>query len=171
MPEDNDLTERLLKRREDITRMVTEALEKLHEVNERNRRAISPSHKRILEYFWNSKRKQIRDALPLAVVDFFESEESSATFRMLNVSNVNLLIAELIAKGYIDPPVRKPGQVRAEDILTLKRLGLDFLYKRHPYVFVWWTKILDALPSSVSLAMAAVGLVASVLGILQFFRP
>jgi hypothetical protein len=174
MTNNDDFTRRILRQREEIDRMTHDSLENLHDLNERARLALAPDHERILEYFWNSKRREERVELPLAVVYFFESEGSSGTFRMLDESRVNVLVAELIAKGYIDRSTRKPDQynfmVRAEEILTPKPLGLKFLYKRHPPVFVWWTKLLDATPSAVSLAITVVGLVASVFGIVDFLR-
>jgi DNA-binding MarR family transcriptional regulator len=174
VPDNDDSTQRILKQGEEIGRLTRNALEAMHQRNERDRLAISPAHKRILEYFWNRKRKEERDDLPLAIVYFFESEESSRALQELNESRVNFLVAELIAKGYIDRSTRKPDQlkfmVRAEEVLTLTPQGLKFLYKRHPSAFVWWTKILDATPSSISLAVTVVGLVGAVLGIIDFIR-
>jgi hypothetical protein len=172
--EEDSVTKRRLAQSEEIDRMTRQAIQAFHDQNERQRLTLGPAHERMLEYFWNSKRKQERAALPISVAHFFESSDSPDNQHMLIESSTNLVISELVAKGYLVRTKRQPDQynfmVRDEDMLTLTSQGLKYLWRRHPPVLLWWTKLLDATPSSVSLLITIIGLVASVVGIIDFLR-
>jgi hypothetical protein len=123
---------------------------------------LSPDQKRYLEYFWNGRRREIRDRLPLEIIYFFEKEPHHGTLAELTESEVNVAMLDLVIKGYI----KETGTGR-DVVYLLAQPGVEYLKDRHPRLIVLWQRFLDTTPAPVSLTIGFIGFVASLFGIYE----
>jgi hypothetical protein len=167
-----DLQAKLARQSEEIDKITHELLQKAHREIQITEDRLSETHKRILGYFWNNVRKEHRDYIPLSVIYFFETENSISQLRSLDESKINPALSELVVKKYIKKDKLNPDTfnfiVRDEDIITLTNKGTRLLDQWHPRPLVWWTRILDSLPDWATLLVVTIGVVAGILGIVDF---
>jgi len=128
---------------------------------------------RILEYFWDPKNQRVRDIVPKSLIYYFEGGQYyDIPIAALAKTTVDVTIIELTHAGYIqDAQIKDPthrATFEKEEFLTVTARGMAWLKDAHPTVLMYWNRILELTPAWASLAVAAIGLVASVFGIIQF---
>jgi hypothetical protein len=136
------------------------------------KRTLTERDKKYLDYFWNRKTKTIRESFPRAVLCFFESETVHPSLGSMVASRVDADMAQLASKGYVEvTSTISPREY------TLTKQGLVYLKDQHPRLIILFDRFWEKLPKPLTLAIKAigllgtvVGLVASVLGIVQYFR-
>jgi hypothetical protein len=162
--------------RDDITDELRDATQTIMTANAQRldtaKRALSKRDKKYLDYFWNRKTKTIRESLPRAVLCFFESETVHSSLVSIVTASVEVDMAQLASKGYVEvPKTMHPSEY------ALTKQGVAYLKDQHPRLIILLDRLWEKLPKPLSLAIKAIGLVAtlvglaaSVLGIIQYFR-
>ena len=142
------------------------------EIMEAAKRTLTERDKKYLDYFWNRKTKKIRESFPRTVLCFFESETEHPSLSSMVASRVNADMAQLASKGYVEVTRTIPPRE-----YTLTKQGVAYLKDQHPHLIVLFDRLWERLPRPLTLAIKAiglvaslVGLVASVLGIVQYFH-
>jgi hypothetical protein len=145
---------------EQITqRLMNSNAERLDEA----RNALSLDERRVMEYFWNSKKQRLRKRVPYTVLLFFETDEYHDSLHPMITSRLNLVLLKLEIKKFLS----KKGDPNGA-IYELAADGVGYMKSKHPDVLMYWTRLLQLAPPSLSLFVAAVGFVASIFGIIQF---
>jgi len=147
-----------------LDRMTAELLNRNAEALDDAQRQITEDDERVLEYFWDRRQKKLRGPIPQTVILFFESDGWHATLSDLIRSRVALVTLRLAIKGYLTEHSDSQDQKYYE----LTKDGTEYLVTKHPTVLAYWEKLLALSPPTASLIVALVGLVASIMGIVQF---
>jgi hypothetical protein len=118
---------------------------------------------RIIEYFWNRRKQELRRRLPQSVIWFFETDEWNETLSDMRRAQVDVVTYQLEMKKYIVRKTDKDGT-----FFELAPAGVVYLKDKHPTVLAYWKRLLELSPPTLTLLVAIVGFVASVFGIIQF---
>jgi len=145
---------------EQLRKMTTDMLQKNREVLDDITKHLTKTQRRVLEYFWNEKRQELRYQIPKEVIYFLESEERHAAMMGIVRSDIDLVLLKLQSKGYLESS-------GGSDV-KLSNEGVEYLTRVHPLILLYWEKALKLTPPTVSLLAAFIGFVASVFGIVQF---
>ena len=121
---------------------------------------------RVLGHFWDSRGKKVRGKLPLNVLAFLDDEAQGKEHIPSAVPNVLVTLAKLQSDNF----VRALGGPYAEKVYELNVEGRVFIERKHPYLFVLWDQLIERTPRIVNFAIVLIGIVASVFGIIDFFR-
>jgi hypothetical protein len=155
--------ERIMENNSKIARKMEELKDKIAKEQKESLKYLSSREKEYLEYFWNSKKREKHDFLPLDVIAFFELDAKDSSIYEDVKSRVLMDMNHLGDKGY----VKKSGndtQIKFE----LNNEGIKFINDAHPKLIVLWEGFFERTPKILSFLIGLVGVVASVLGIIQF---
>jgi hypothetical protein len=145
-----------------------EAQESTRRELERKAKALNSAERRVLDLLWDQKRREVRKQVPLEVLYFLESDKS----RQSN-AGTDVHLIQLEKKGYVSTVVAQGKRTILQPaaghrLYDVTPQGVAFLKDKHPAVLAYWEKLLQLTPPTVSLAVAAIGLLASVAGLIQF---
>src|SRR5712692_467269 len=87
---------------EQLRKMTTDMLQKNREVIDDITKHLTKTQRRVLEYFWNEKRQELRYQIPKEVIYFLESEERHAAMMGIVRSDIDLVLLKLQSKGYLE---------------------------------------------------------------------
>ena len=159
--------EKLLSDAQQLNKAVWDTAKALRELHltiiESKRRNLTENEKRIIEYFWNKEKQKIRSKLPFLVIHFFESDLQREGVEIFVTKELIDSLKLLKARDFIQVEKGDTG-----DEITLTRDGALYLTRQHPTVLMYWERVLQLMPSTLSLIVAIIGLIASVFGIVQF---
>lgn len=96
---------------------------------------LNKNEKRCLEYFWDKKRKEIRESLSYDIIVFLETEglnEKSAEYKKIFIYQI---MAGLEQKKYL----LNKQNLKNVPIYEVTKKGQKFLLDKHPS----WTGVLD----------------------------
>jgi len=127
---------------------------------------VEPDEERVLEYFWDPRHENVRRELPEAVILFFEGDDLRSVPPDVVKSWAALVTRRLVNEGYL---VRRTDPSGAERYL-LTDGGSRYLLRRHPGMLAWWEKIMSSSPPAATFGAGVVGLLASVVAIVQLLH-
>jgi hypothetical protein len=130
-------------------------------------RSLTSNEKRLLSYFWNATAKGIRRSVPLQVIAFLEAEQRNTDPTDAFEITITGELVTLAKKGLI---TQSGGVVSGNPVYSLTQDGTVYVRDKHPRLVVYWQALLERTPALVTFLIALVGLVASILGIVQFLR-
>jgi hypothetical protein len=154
---------RIMENNSKIARQMEALKDKIAKEKKESLKYLSSQEKEYLEYFWNSKKREKHDFLPLDVIAFFELDAKDSSIYEDVKSRVLVDMNHLGDKGY----VKKSGndtQIKFE----LDNEGIKFINDAHPKLIVLWEGFFERTPKILSFLIGLIGVVASVLGIIQF---
>lgn len=124
---------------------------------------LTPDEERVLDYFWNGKEQKQRPRIYQSVIYFFETDSWDETLYDTIRSRVNAVTFDLQNKSYVAQKSDSYGTY-----FVLEPKGVAHLKDEHPTVLVYWKRLLELSPPTLSLLVAIIGFVASLFGIIQF---
>lgn len=148
---------------DDLEKFRTQLLNRNAELLQELDRELTADMDRILEYFWNARKQELRPRLPEAVIWFFETDDWHETLSQMLRSRVDVSTLALSIKGFILTKQDDTGR-----FFELAPAGVAYMKDKHPTVLAYWKRLLELSPPMLSLVVAAIGFVASVFGIIQF---
>jgi hypothetical protein len=127
----------------------------------RQRKRLSEGQARILEYFWNKRRREIRSGLPVDIIYFFEAEPRPEESADMSKTETDLAMMELSQKGYVIRDYDSGGYLLTKD-------GIVYLKDQHPELIVLLQRLIDSTPAPISIAAGWIAFIAAVFGICDF---
>jgi hypothetical protein len=125
--------------------------------------ALTDDERRLLEYFWNRRKKEIRDRLSEVIINWFETDQHDKSMAEIIIAQTDCDMLSLRTKGYIESVgSRQPA------VYSLTKQGVEYLKDRHPRIIAIWESFLESTPSFWTFIGTLVGLIASALGIYEF---
>lgn len=134
-----------------------------HDIYDRQKKSLSKTDEKFLEYFWNNRRKEIRSSLPESIISFWENESLNEKMLQTTQLRVRLSMLHLIQKGYVS----EAGDDRNR-LYFLTKDGHVYLHHKHPVWINSIDRIFERTPNILKFLIGFVGLIASVFGIIQF---
>lgn len=126
-------------------------------------RELSRGEKKYLEYFWNPKRLELRENVPLAVISFLEGEPIDPSLTTQIDARVQVDMLSLVRKGYIQDT--GSGDTAKYKLTTL---GAVYVTNKHPRLIVLWDALVARTPRMWRFAVGILAFIASVFGIIDF---
>lgn len=152
----NDRVEEAIRALEDIGKLSEKVVADMN-------KELSNSEKRLLEYFWNNKRRVIMKTIPESVIVYFENEGQDEIYHGNTLRRVQHDMNGLFTKKYV---------VRVEQgnvvHYGLTPDGMAYLKDKHPRLFILVDRLIERTPLIAKFLIGAVGLIASIFGIIQF---
>jgi hypothetical protein len=124
---------------------------------------LAADEERVLEYFWDHGKDEVRRRLPDSVIVCFESEGSPPRLSEVNRAWAEIVTRVLTSKGYLAQQVDCDGQ-RCH---ALTSEGAAYLRRRHPATLAKWGTLPAPSRLETTLIAGVIGLGASVLGLLH----
>lgn len=119
----------------------------------------SLDQQRILEYFWDRRRKEFREEVSWSVIDFFELDRRHPGASVEVHAKMHMWLSELENRGYLKS--RKSNQV----YYSLAQAGAVYLIKRHPPLSAYWQSFIETIPPNVRFAYETFTLAGTLAGI------
>ena len=120
----------------------------------------SRDQQRILEYFWDRRRKAFREEVPWSVIAFFELDRRHPAASVDVHAKLQMWLSELRARDYLK--IRKSNQA----YYSLAQAGAVYLIKRHPPLSAYWQSFIETIPPNVRFAYETFTLAGTLAGII-----
>jgi len=125
---------------------------------------LQDEEKRVLEHFWNPTQRIKRSKLPVSVIAFLDDEVLKKPHIPSQAPPVLVILEKLRTRKY----VRQSSGGFSQFEYELDVEGNTYLERAHPSLLVLWDNLVARIPRIVVFVVAAIGLISSILGIIQF---
>jgi len=125
---------------------------------------LQDEEKRVLEHFWNSDQRVKRSKLPLSVIAFLDDESLKKPHTPSQAPPVLVILERLRTRKY----VRQSSGGFSQFEYELDVEGNTYLERAHPSLLVLWDNVVARIPRILIVVVTLIGLVSSVLGIMQY---